>query len=47
MVQVALCRNNIGGKIGTKEDFSQPSDSPAYIQEEVCLAPRSAKGVME
>lgn len=34
-------------KVETKEDFSQPSDSPAHIQEEVRLAPRSVKGVMD
>ena len=44
MVQVAWCRNNTGGKIGTKEDFSQLPDSPAHVQEEVCLVPGSAKG---
>ena len=47
MVQMAWCGNNIARKIGTKEGFSQPSDSPAHIQEEVCPAPRSAEGVME
>ena len=34
-------------KIETKEDFSQPSDPSAHIQEEVRLAPRSVKGVMD